>query len=249
MSTKFIFTLLTLGGILQGCLHTTKATLCESDHVEMIGSDTCILFNNRNELSSLEPRLQQKISESLNTIRSYLKVPDLLIIVDTDPYNVIPEIGIGGFNPDEYTVRLSINPDFKYLYQAIDTSMPSILAHEIHHAMRRRSVGYGSTLGEAIITEGLADHFSIEVFQTSPPVWSTYIQEPELSQLMKVAKENWLQKDYNHGKWFVGSSMEIPRWTGYSLGFKIVADYLNQHMGLSPSQLHSQPASSFLTAE
>ncbi|MES0476805.1 MULTISPECIES: DUF2268 domain-containing putative Zn-dependent protease [Citrobacter freundii complex] len=41
----------------------------------------------------------------------------------------------------------------------------------LHHAARWQGPGYGSTLGEALVSKGLADHFSLELFGGEPELW------------------------------------------------------------------------------
>lgn len=43
------------------------------------------------------------------------------------------------------------------------------LAHELHHCARLRGPSYGSTLGEALESEGLAARFDLEVHPGAPP--------------------------------------------------------------------------------
>lgn len=53
---------------------------------------------------------------------------------------------------------------------------------------------------------------------------------------------------YDHGTWFYGTGPEIPRWTGYTVGFELVRLYLAENTGARASGLVGQPAISFVPA-
>ena len=42
--------------------------------------------------------------------------------------------------------------------------------------------------------------------------------------------------DYNHEAWFFGRG-DLPRWLGYSLGFRLVERFLSEHPGSQASKL------------
>ena len=45
-------------------------------------------------------------------------------------------------------------------------------------------------------------------------------------EMFERAKKEYNNKNYNHYEWFFGSKeKKIPRWTGYALGFNLVAEY------------------------
>ena len=170
----------------------------------------------------------------------------MAIYVRNAPGNAIPEIGLGGYNPNENEVIISFNPQFSDLEASISNHLGPTVAHELHHAKRRREIGYGSSLLEAMISEGLADCFAVEVYDIAPPIWSVYLTPAEIDDLIVTASPTWQQNGYNHSEWFFGTTSEIPRWAGYSIGFKLVKDYLDQDVNRSASGLVGHPASAFI---
>jgi uncharacterized protein YjaZ len=167
------------------------------------------------------------------------------IIVRSAPANVIPEIGVGGFNPNEDEVIISFDPDFPDLTTTIKDELPVQIAHEIHHARRRRSVGYGTTLLQAAVSEGLADCFAEEVTGRGPSLWSTALTEEQLNTWLANAKVTWNQTGYDHNSWFLGTSNDIPRWTGYAMGYKLVKDFIALNPTRKASEMYNEPASTF----
>lgn len=249
MNQRFIYPFWVLLGLLlffSACSTTDKVQVCNADATVLLEPDICLVFGSGAQLEAEEDNIETIIRESLIDINTLMPLDPVLIRIVTDPNLVIPEIGVGGYNPSTDEVLLSINPDFPDLASALQTELPAQLAHELHHAQRRRSVGYGSTLLEACVSEGLADAFSIEVTGIAPPIWSTALQDDTLQHWIDVASESWNEQGYGHSDWFLGANPSIPRWAGYAIGFELVRNYLLAHPELQPSDLVGERAESFL---
>src|SRR5689334_16906756 len=92
------------------------------------------------------------------------------ITVDANSPIVIPEIGVGGYTDRGGNVTVAVDTSRVDLRHALETWIPATVAHEVHHSSRIRvGPGYGVTPGEAMVSEGLADRFSYEVFPRTPP--------------------------------------------------------------------------------
>ncbi len=129
----------------------------------------------------------------------------------------------------------------------IDDNLERTLIHELNHAARWQTVGYGDTLLEAMISEGLADHFEKEITNKNPNPWSVALGKSQIKQMMERAENEYNNKNYNHNEWFFGSKEKgIPKWTGYTLGYNLVAEYLKKNPDKKPSQLHALRAEEFI---
>ena len=208
--------------------------------------NSLLIFEHQGELDTKKNAIDAIARETLKLVNAKMSVEDVKIRVKNSPNNTIPEIGIGGYNPGQNEIIISINVGFSNIDQSIATELGPTIAHEIHHLKRRRSVGYGSTLFEACITEGLADHFAMEVFGIDPPMWSVSLTNSDLDYWINEAQMVWNNDGYDHSKWFYGTSSNIPRWTGYAIGYKLVNDYLSQNHEAKPSTLHDVNANSFV---
>ena len=142
----------------------------------------------------------------------------------------IPEIGVGGVTHRRTgDVLISIGeapPDG--VKAALETWIPAILAHELHHSSRvRMGPGYGITLAEALVTEGLADHFAAEAFPDTPPQpWDNALSADREAELWRKAQSVLeVPFGYSHRAWFFGGG-DHPRWAGYTLGYRIAEAYL-----------------------
>jgi Predicted Zn-dependent protease (DUF2268) len=159
------------------------------------------------------------------------------IAIALDPARSIPEIGVGGIahrRTGDVIVSIDGTPPGG-LKAALETWVPAALAHELHHSSRiRMGPGYGITLAEALVTEGLADHFVAEAFPDTPPQpWDHALsgeQETELWQEAQSVLE--VPGGYNHQAWFFGGG-DLPRWAGYTLGYRIAEAYLGDDRSAS----------------
>ncbi|MCC7133320.1 MAG: hypothetical protein IT352_11755, partial [Gemmatimonadales bacterium] len=100
------------------------------------------------------------------------------------------------------------------------------------------------TLLEAMVSEGLADRFSMELLEIGERPWSTALNGAALTQWLDQARAQFDSRNYNHADWFFGSG-SIPLWAGYSIGYLLVKDYLTAHPGESAARLVAAPAATF----
>jgi uncharacterized protein YjaZ len=186
--------------------------------------------------------------ETEKKITNVLPVKNVDIVIMDNPEYTIPEIGIGGHTYSPSHIVVSLDPTFSNFQIALQTELLDTLVHELHHAARWATVGYGKTLLEAMVSEGLADHFAIEITKRKDiHPWDNALSEEQSKLLEEKAIKEYNNKDYNHDAWFFGSKeKEIPRWTAYTLGFQLVGDYLKNHPGSKASTLCNLPAEKFV---
>ena len=96
-------------------------------------------------------------------------------------------------------IRIDIDPNYKKgVSQAIRASLPKMLAHELHHARRGTSVGYGDTLGEALVAEGLAQSFEEFLYPDRKVIYAHYLKPKEVHNAWEKAQSLLKSKKYNH---------------------------------------------------
>ena len=114
------------------------------------------------------------------------------IYVALDASRSIPETGVGGFtDPSTGTVSIWIDDTPPGgLKAALEAWVPATMAHELHHSSRvRTGPGYGSTLAEVLVTEGLADHFVLEAFPDTPPQpWDNALSQAKETDVWRTAQ-------------------------------------------------------------
>ncbi|HIC67081.1 MAG: DUF2268 domain-containing putative Zn-dependent protease [Paracoccus sp. (in: a-proteobacteria)] len=179
------------------------------------------LLNARNDLTRIMPQLRATLRDAVARTQGHADLPrfDLIVRAGGD---VIPEWGIGGHAPAPGLIQISLNPD------RFDSGlMLRTLVHEFHHLIRWDGPGYGKSLGEALVSEGLAGHFVRQVLDGKPDPWDAVTPA---SGAARAAMNEWARLGYDHARWFFGKG-DLRKWTGYGLGHRLVAEHLAQADG------------------
>ncbi len=204
------------------------------------------IFEANGKLTKHKAFLLEELQGVLKRFALKLPLHDLDIVVTHDPGSVIPETGECGraFSAHLFYIYLdSKRKDFKTI---VKEKIPGTIAHEGHHVLRWGTAGYGETLGEAVISEGLACHCEEELTGQRQP-WDHALSELQLKKYTVSVKRNFNKKPYDHYQWFYnGRKKGIPRWTGYSVGYYLVEQYLKKHPGKHAYELYDKPAKDFL---
>jgi len=183
------------------------------------------------------------IEQTLDQARTRLDVGVVAIAVSADPAGAIAGWGLGGYAPSGAAIDIAVDPSFPDLGSVLEARLPGLVAHEIHHVVRWRGPGYGVTLLEALVSEGLADHFAVELLGVPVSPWSQAFPEAQNARYLALASPLF-DNVVDHGAWFYGTTTELPLWTGYTLGFRVVSAY-QARTGLSAAQLVNTPAYAF----
>jgi uncharacterized protein YjaZ len=207
-----------------------------------------LVFEDGGALDVHRDAIETIVRETVSAVRALLpsSTSGLTIRVVSGTSSVIPEIGMGGFTTSTDEIQLTFQPGSAVLSAALPTELFPLLAHEMHHVARFRAIGHNDNLLGAMVSEGLADQFAIEVAGIGPPIWSTALTDAELATWSAIAREHWFDNPWNHDAWFFGADPNIPRWAGYSIGFDLTRSFLRAHPGRLPSELHGEPATSFI---
>ena len=166
------------------------------------------------------------------------------VVVQAWPGRVIPERGYVGHAPTGTMMQLTFDPANANLPDCLGETLERTVAHEFHHVLRWRGPGYGRTLGEALVSEGLAGRFAAQLYGEAPEPWEDALAEDDLADLAHVARARWTAADYDHAQWFFGQG-GYPRWAGYTLGYRLVGAHLAAHAGETAASLADAPAGRF----
>jgi hypothetical protein len=227
------------------CSDPTGPEPCTSRAAVGLGGGSCLVHEDGGALAVHRSSIDSVVARTLGEVRELIPVDGVEIRISAGSEGAIREIGFGGRAQAGEVVYLTFDPSSPHLAPSLTTSLFPLLAHELHHIARQRTVGYGSDLLGAMASEGLADHFSVQVAGGTPPIWATALSTAELDRLLEASRPHWFDGGYDHEAWFFGDGSGIPRWTGYSLGWAIVDRFLEEHPGPDPSDLHDEPTASF----
>lgn len=199
-------------------------------------------------LSPWRPRMEIEAEAVSRRIDALVARPDrkhpVDVVVRRARGLIIPELGLGGACYEQSVVTIAVAPESENFEASFQAGVfGSTLAHELHHALRHAACGYGSTLGEAIVSEGLADRFATEVTGCPAPIWTIV---PDLTDaILERARGEADSFAYDHTAWFFGRG-DLPRWAGYAIGWRLVDAYLAEHEGESAASLVGVAAGAIL---
>lgn len=207
------------------------------------------ILNASGKLTPYVKEIEDMFNEAVIRIIKKIPVSNVDVVIVDNPFSVIPEIGIGGHAMSANYVVVSLDHEFNNFKKTLKLNLVDTLAHELCHAVRWQTIEYPyNSLLEALITEGLADHFANEITkEKNLQPWDKALIPEQVKMLLKKAKEEYFNKNYIHHEWFFGSKEKgIPRWTGYTLGFNLVAEYLKKNPNKKASQLYALKAEEFI---
>ena len=163
-------------------------------------------------------------------------------VVLTTEYTYVPieELAVGGYAPSASLVFIAMDPE-NPAFARWRENLPGTVAHELNHAARWRSAGYGSTLLQALVSEGLATVYESIMTGHTPPYAEA---RGDFHEVWTEAAPLLHTTGYGHATWFFGEG-HLPRWTGYGLGYELVSRHLAAG-GVSIQEATKLPARDFL---
>ena len=210
-------------------------------------SVTIHLLDAGQQLGDWHAKLLPLLEESVHALGGFFVV-DRLDILAYPSFYVIPELGVNGYSEGPHLLHIKLDATSPHFAAQHAQAIPALVAHEVHHCMRGRTVGYGRTLVEALVSEGLACAFERQV-TGHLPFYAQALGSEQLAHMLARAQADMHASAYDHAAWFYGSaSAGIPRHTGYSLGYQLVAAALQQWQ-CTASDAVARPAADFLATQ
>ncbi|WP_288473254.1 DUF2268 domain-containing putative Zn-dependent protease [uncultured Pantoea sp.] len=203
---------------------------------------TVHILDAKGKLTAHSEWLRKDLANTFEQFKKLMPIHSLDVVVKAGK-TVIPEKGHIGFCPEADIIYITVDPENAAFKKNDAHSLRRMFAHELHHAARWSGPGYGLTLGEALVSEGLAGHFSIELLGGEPEPWET-LRTEIIHSYTPQFHEWWDRTDYNHSDWFFGAG-SLPRWLGYTAGFHLISRYLAQFPHLKASMLANSSADDF----
>jgi hypothetical protein len=179
--------------------------------------------------------LTSEVRNILEHVDSLLHISaPVAVDVAVKPADAIPEIGVGAFFHASGGVFIALSAHAPVpLRESLTVWLRQELADRLDVSKRiLDGPGYGTTLGETLVTEGLADTFSVYAYPKTPPIpWDEALQPTQLHLLGAIARDNAAMTDTGgkvHSRWFFGAG-NLPRWAGFTIGASWVRHFLTTH--------------------
>jgi uncharacterized protein YjaZ len=182
--------------------------------------------------------LDEPFQRARDLCAARLGAADIEVHVVDAPEECIPEMGLGGYAYGPHAIVLAVDPD--HTIQPSDVL--STLVHEIHHAVRWRGPGCGSSLGERLVSEGLAQVFEYECTGRVPIYAQGEVRPADRAVAIAAIDED----PANEGRWFFGAG-DLPRWFGYRFGYELASQVIESRESDAAS-LVLEPVETFVSS-
>ena len=142
---------------------------------------------------------------------------------------IIPEDGVGGRARTSDFIEFAINEE-----KATKNLISEMVAHELCHAARwGKNDEWINSLFDGIISEGVATYLEADFVKDrkEKTVFIKTILERTNDENKKILEElrDQLESNYyDYDTIFFNGNDELPRWSGYSLGYYLVKMYLEK---------------------
>ncbi len=196
------------------------------------------LLNARHDLTPVLSEIRQASRDAVARASVHADLPDFDLVLRAQS-DRSADGAVQGHCPAPGVVEIAVNP-VRFAPDAFGRA----LVRQLAHLIRWNGPGYGRSLGEALVSEGLAGHFVLQVLGGQPDGTDTV---RPAQGAMRQAMNEWARQDYDHGRWFGGKG-DLRRGTGNSLGHRMVAEHLAHHPNDNAALLALAPADPFRQA-
>jgi hypothetical protein len=220
--------------------------------IELSRGCKLVLDSTINFSDSVSREIVDGIRKILPRVQELIPADSTTIKLAISGINILPIWGIGartisGFTDNHQVETVEIYYDPNNSNFRVELILRT-LVHELHHVCRVRMPDFQLTLLECMVNEGLADHFMLEVLNCEITPFSSALTEEQIQQniirvkpFTRIKFESWTQEfnDKYFVPWMFGRTGDdpVPHWTGYSIGWKIVENYIRAHPEARASSL------------
>lgn len=190
-----------------------------------------LLTTANGNLSNTREMIARAVKAAEEYTFSKLKIDwNIDVLITNRLYNIIiPEDGVGGRTYTSDFIEFAINEE-----KATKNLISEMLAHELCHAARwGKNDEWISSLFDGIINEGIATYFEVE-FVKNREEKQTFIKtvlertDEENENILEKLRDQLDSNCYNYNTVFFNGDDELPRWSGYSVGYYLVKKYLEK---------------------
>lgn len=178
---------------------------------------------------------REMIMDAVKTAEEYvfpkLKVDwSIDLLVTNRLYDlVITEDGVGGRTRTSDFIEFAINEE-----KSTENLISEMVAHELCHAARwGKNDEWINSMFDGIISEGIATYLEAE-FVKDREEKTVFIKtilertDDENKKILALIQNELDSNGYNYDEIFFNGNNNLPRWSGYSLGYYLVKKYFEK---------------------
>lgn len=189
-----------------------------------------LIANSNNNLAGQEKIIRSAIKTATEYSFNKLAIDwDIDVVVSNrGPVSAIPEDKIGGHTFEHDLIILNIEEN------APKSNIVETLCHEFCHAARwGKNDEWMNCLFDSLIFEGIATYFEAKSVakQNKKQFFIKTIlnrSDEENEIILKCLRKKLNSKDFDYNTVFFNGDGTLPRWSGYSLGYYLVKNYLEK---------------------
>jgi hypothetical protein len=187
-------------------------------------------------------RIRAEIEAAFDACARLVRPPRVDIVIHQIQHWPVPELGFGGSAPSRNTMFLGFDTAHPAMDERLVGGLRRVVVHEAHHCLRQAGPGYGTRLAEVLVSEGLADHFTIEALGGEPDPWCVALDDADLRAAATQAGPALWDPSIDLARWLRGDGRQIMPWSGYSIGWRLVLHYLDQASPARAAECAAVPA-------
>jgi uncharacterized protein YjaZ len=197
------------------------------------------LLNARHALTRQMAEIRTSARQAVALAGEHANVPDFDLVVRAQHDGGAVDWGVAGHVPAPGVIDVTLHPD-----RFEEDLLVRVLVRQMHRLLRHEGRLPPPSLGEALVGEGLAGHFVVQVLGGTPDPWDA--ARPGAGTLRQAANL-WARHEVDLAEWFQGRG-RIRKWTGYGIGHRLIAEHLAQNPDADAAMLACEPADSFRPA-
>ena len=181
--------------------------------------------DNFSELKISDKEVKEIVEKNVRSVQNYIKEKEIFVYVfpHSSDFVIKKMGGITGRTVWKDTIYIEV-----FAFENWKEKFSNVMIHELTHLITGY---YGQfTIGESLIHEGLAENFRESLLGGSEP-WTKAISKIEVLKILKEIKSSMKIKDFNVYKEIFFGAGKYPNWSGYTIGYILVKDYLKNKYG------------------
>tara|TARA_Y100001935_G_C17155880_1_gene432792 strand:- start:7 stop:819 length:813 start_codon:yes stop_codon:yes gene_type:complete len=210
-----------------------------------IGNGSAKQYKEISEEQKLE--IEKTISETIEKCNEKLSVPTKNFIF-VHPYLTTEDDkvfdGVMAVAVYSCVFHLFVNLD-QYSKKSIENTVAHELNHTIYYYHHYDDFN-NYTLLDEILLEGLAENFREQYFDPEVSKWAGALTKDEAFNVLKESKDILESRDQKVIKEFLFGNDKYQRWTGYSVGYWLVKEFIKNNSDLSWDEIMKVDPQKFL---